>query len=415
MKINKLLASLLLGVGLMTNTVMISYANTSFAVPKDSFVNVVDYTLDTLDEAKSIEIMTYKMPNVWGKDADATALVLFPKSEKPKDGWRVVVWTHGTVGVSDSCAPSLSLLNQGFKVAAKSLLDAGYVVIAPDYEGLGVAGIHPYLNLESEAKAVIYGVKTLQNQYAGDFNGAWMVAGQSQGGQAALGTAEYANEDPMFKGAVAGAPASSLDKIIQEVAPVALSRLEDQEKRANTNLEDRNSIHSYATLLSYGAFIGMGIRAEHPDFDYLDLFQEPAQIIAQNVAGTTGENGLCLGPLRELFKDDLIRYLTENPNTKLMSYPGLDLDSFESNDVLQKFFVDNQPGTKRLDKPVLVIQGEMDTNVPAIVTEAMVQNIQSLGSPDVRLILVPEAGHRDAIVWKNSDLVEFIQKHMPAK
>lgn len=415
MKINKLLASLLLGVGLMTNTVMISYANTSFAVPKDSFVNVVDYTLDTLDEAKSIEIMTYKMPNVWGKDADATALVLFPKSEKPKDGWRVVVWTHGTVGVSDSCAPSLSLLNQGFKVAAKSLLDAGYVVIAPDYEGLGVAGIHPYLNLESEAKAVIYGVKTLQNQYAGDFNGAWMVAGQSQGGQAALGTAEYANEDSTFKGAVAGAPASSLDKIIQEVAPVALSRLEDQEKRANTNLEDRNSIHSYATLLSYGAFIGMGIRAEHPDFDYLDLFQEPAQIIAQNVAGTTGENGLCLGPLRELFKDDLIRYLTENPNAKLMSYPGLDLDSFESNDVLQKFFVDNQPGTKRLDKPVLVIQGEMDTNVPAIVTEAMVQNIQSLGSPDVRLILVPEAGHRDAIVWKNSDLIEFIQKHMPAK
>ena len=132
MKINKLLASLLLGVGLMTNTVMISYANTSFAVPKDSFVNVVDYTLDTLDEAKSIEIMTYKMPNVWGKDADATALVLFPKSEKPKDGWRVVVWTHGTVGVSDSCAPSLSLLNQGFKVAAKRLLDAGYVLIAAD-------------------------------------------------------------------------------------------------------------------------------------------------------------------------------------------------------------------------------------------------------------------------------------------
>lgn len=415
MKINKLLASLCLGVGLMANTVMISYANTNFAVPKDSFVNVVNYTLDTLDEAKSIEIMTYKMPNVWGKEADATALVLFPKGEKPKDGWRVVVWTHGTVGVSDSCAPSLSLLNQGFKVAAKSLLDAGYVVIAPDYEGLGVAGIHPYLNLESEAKAVIYGVKTLQNQYAGDFNGDWMVAGQSQGGQAALGAAEYANEDPTFKGAVAGAPASSLDKIIQEVAPVALSRLEDQEKRANTNLEDRNSIYSYATLLSYGAFIGMGIRAEHPDFDYLDLFQEPSQIIAQNVAGTTGENGLCLGPLRELFKDDLIRYLTENPNAKLMSYPGLNLESFESNDVLQKFFVDNQPGTKRLDKPVLVIQGEMDTNVPAIVTEAMVQNIQSLGSPDVSLILVPEAGHRDAIIWKNSDLVAFIQKHMPAK
>jgi len=28
---------------------------------------------------------------------------------------------------------------------------------------------------------------------------------------------------------------------------------------------------------------------------------------------------------------------------------------------------------------------------------------------------VPEAGHRDAIIWKNSDLVAFVQKHMPAK
>ncbi len=412
MKMKKILTGLFCGLGLMTT---INYANANFIVPQDAFVKVVDYTLDSLSEAKSIEIMTYTMPNVQGKDAEATALVLFPQSEKPKDGWRIVVWTHGTVGVSDSCAPSLSLLSDGFKVAAKSLLDAGYVVMAPDYEGLGVAGIHPYLNLESEAKAVIYGVKTLQNKYEEDFNGDWMVAGQSQGGQAALGTAEYANEDPSFKGAVAGAPASSLDKIIQDVAPIALSRLETQEERANTNLEDRNSIHSYATLLSYGAFIGMGIRAEHPKFDYLALFQKPAQVIAQNVAGTTGENGLCLGPLRELFKDDLIRFLTENPEAKLMSYPGLNLESFEDNEILQKFFVDNQPGTKRLDKPVLVIQGEKDTNVPAIVTEAMVQHIQSLGSPDVNLLLVPDAGHRDAIIWKNSDLIEFVQKHMPAQ
>lgn len=412
MKMKKILMGLFCGLGLMTT---ISYANASFDVPKDSFVKVVDYALESLDEAKSIEIMTYQMPNVLGKTVDATALVLFPQEERPKDGWRVVVWTHGTVGVSDSCAPSLSMLNQSFKVVARSLLKEGYVVIAPDYEGLGVSGIHPYLNLESEAKAVIYGVKALQNKYSSVFQGDWMVAGQSQGGQAALGTAEYANQDSTFKGAVAGAPASSLDKIILEVAPVALSRLEDQENRASTNLEERNSIYSYATLLSYGAFIGMSIRAEHPEFDYLALFQKPAQQIAQNVAGTTGENGLCLGPLRELFKDDLIRYLTQNPNAKLMSYPGLDTESFESNEILQKFFVDNQPGTKRLDKPVLVIQGEMDTNVPAIVTEAMVQHIQSLGSPDISLILVPDAGHRDAIVWKNGELVDFVKKHMPAK
>lgn len=412
---NKLSMTILLGIGLMASVWMTAYAKDDWQMTDNNFASIQAYTLDHLAQAKSIEVMTYRMPNVLNENADATALVLFPNIEKPKDGWRIVAWAHGTVGVSDSAAPSLNVLSESFKVVAQGLLDAGYVVVAPDYEGLGVAGIHPYLNLESEAKSVIYSVKALQNQYGNEFNGEWMVVGQSQGGQAALGTAEYANNDPNFKGAVAGAPASSLDEIIQEVAPIALTRLEDQEKRANIQLKDRNSIHSYATLLSYGAFIGIGVRAQHSDFDYLALFQKRSQAIVQQAAGSTGENGMGLGPLRELFKEDIIQYLTDNAHEQLMSYPGLYLESVEFNTVLQQFFTDNQPGTKRLDKPVLVIQGEMDTNVPAIVTESMVQNMQSLGSSDVSLILVPKAGHRDAIMWKNSELVEFIQAHMPAQ
>lgn len=394
---------------------MMAHAEGTLNIHDAQLVKRENYTLDQLSEARSIEIMTYQMPNVSGDIVNATALLLFPKTEKPQDGWRVVVWAHGTVGVSNACAPSANLLNQNFKVAAQSLLAAGYVIIAPDYEGLGGEGIHPYLNLDSEAKSVIYSVKALQHEYHHDFNGEWMVAGQSQGGHAALGTAEYANDDPMFKGAVAGAPASNLNTIIQEIAPVALSQLEDKEKRAHTHLEDRASIEAYATLLSYGAFIALGIRAEYPEFDYLALFQERSQAIAQKVAGTTGEDGLCLGALRELFKADLIHYLTEYPQDKLMAYPGLNLDSFESNPILQRFFMRNQPGTKRLDKPVLVIQGEMDTNVPAIVTDVMVQHIQALGSADAQLILVANAGHRDAIIWKNDALLAFIQKHMPAQ
>ncbi|GAA5094061.1 alpha/beta hydrolase [Wohlfahrtiimonas larvae] len=394
---------------------MISSVTLGFAISQGNFVNAVDYTLDTLDQAESIEIMTYQMPNVVGENIDATALVLFPNLPKPDDGWRIVVWAHGTVGVSHSCAPSLNSLNSTFRLIAHNLLDAGYVVVAPDYEGLGSSGIHPYLNLESEANAIIYSVKALQSRYGEDFQGDWMVVGQSQGGQASLGAAEYANEDPRFKGAVAGAPASNLDQIIQQIAPIALSQLEDHENRAGIALEQRNSIHSYATLLSYGAFIGIGIRAEYPEFDYLSLFREHTRGIAQHVAGTTGTNGLCLESLRALFKADLIRYLTDHSEAKLMSYPGLDLESFEDNTILQQFFVKNQPGTKRLDKPVLVIQGELDTNVPAIVTETMVQHMKSLGSQSVNLILVPEAGHREAIIWKNNEVVTFIQRYMPAR
>lgn len=406
MRIKKLLATLLLGSGLMSVTIVSSHAEGVFKLS--------EYTLDTLEDTKSIEIMTYTMPNVQGKLVDATALVLFPNTEMPKDGWRVVVWGHGTVGVGDSCAPSLEMLNTGFRLLASSLLNAGYVVIAPDYEGLGGEGIHPYLNLKSEAQSIIHAVKTLQHQHQELFQGDWMVVGQSQGGQAALGTAEYANQDATFKGAVAGAPASHLSKIIQNIAPIALTKLEEKENAKTLPLEGRNSIYSYATLLSYGAFIGLGLRSEYPEFDYLSLFLEPARSIAHNAEGATGGNGLCLGPLRELFIDSITQYLKNNPGANVMSYPGLDVASFDDNRILQDFFMKNQPGTQPLDKPVLVIHGEMDTHVPLAVTEEMVAGLIELGSPNVQLIKVPDAAHRDAIVWRNNDVVAFIKKHMPA-
>lgn len=385
------------------------------ALAHANFVSMTNYTLDSLSDAKSIEIMTYTMPSVHNADIEATALVVFPKTEKPKDGWRLVVWGHGTVGVADSCAPSLTRLNPGFRLIADNLLKDGYVIIAPDYEGLGVDGIHPYLNLSSEAKSIIYAVKALQNKYQSDFQGDWMVVGQSQGGQAALGVAEYADDDPTFKGSVAGAPASSLNKIIQVIAPVALSQIEEKETANNVPLETRFSIYSYATLLSYGTFIGLGIQSEYPDFDYESLFLEPARSVVQHVSSAPENIGLCLGPLRRLFMEDIVQYLQNNPNAKVMSYPGLDMESFKDNPVLQEFFVKNQPGTKKLSKPILIIQGDKDTNVPLIVTEELVTELVDLGSSNITLSKVPDAFHRDAIMWRNDELVAFIKKYMPAK
>ena len=42
-------------------------------------------------------------------------------------------------------------LADGTKDLISKLLAAGYVVVAPDYEGLGTPGIHPFLNVKSEA------------------------------------------------------------------------------------------------------------------------------------------------------------------------------------------------------------------------------------------------------------------------
>lgn len=75
------------------------------------------------------------------------------------------------------------------------------VIIAPDYEGLGTPGMHPYLNLKSEANSAIYAMKAYKERYGNQINGQWMSVYQSQGGHASLGTADL-SEDANYKGAV---------------------------------------------------------------------------------------------------------------------------------------------------------------------------------------------------------------------
>ncbi|MGN5764911.1 lipase family protein [Acinetobacter calcoaceticus] len=386
-----------------------------------TYLSETTYSKDKVDNASSIKIMTYNMVNVQGRTAKATALVMMPKVAQPADGYRVVVWEHGTVGVGDSCAPSNNSVNPRFKILADSLLAAGYVVIAPDYEGLGTPGIHPYLNLGSEAKSAIAAVKAAKDHYGTKLNGQWMSIGQSQGGQASLGTAEYANADASYKGAVAGAPASSLGKIILEVAPAALANIESQEIAAGVPLANRISVDSYATLLAYAALTGVGIKAYEPRFNYRDIFQERAKSLAEFAEGTTGENGLCLDDgsdpslsLIEKFKTDIIQFMTANPDKKVMDYPGLDTNNFKNNQTVQKFLLDNQPGTKRLDKPVYIVQGTADTNVPFPVTKALVENLKALGSASVTLDPVANAKHTQAIVCRNLQVYNFVQAQMPA-
>jgi hypothetical protein len=66
-----------------------------------------------------------------------------PKGEPPAGGWPLVAWAHGTLGVSDRCAPSWT----GHKARDATYIDRwlenGFAVVATDYQGLGGPGPHP--------------------------------------------------------------------------------------------------------------------------------------------------------------------------------------------------------------------------------------------------------------------------------
>ena len=61
-----------------------------------------------------------------------------------------------------------------------------------------------------------------------------------------------------------------------------------------------------------------------------------------------------------------------------------------------------------------VIQGTADTNVPYPITQALVANLKTLGSPNITLDPVMGASHTQAIVCRNAEAVDFIQTYMSA-
>lgn len=379
--------------------------NDSFRPQERVFLSQQSYDEDTLPEASDIQVIRYNMPNVNGERAEATAMVFYPNTPQPQDGWRVVVWEHGTVGSGDSCAPSNNQLNNNFRGLASSLLAQGYVIVAPDYEGLGTRGIHPYLNLKSAAQSAIYAVRAFKEQQGNRFNGAWVSVGQSQGGHASLATAQFADEDPNYKAAVAAAPASSLGYIISEVAPQALSALVEAG-------QDNAAKAVYAELLAYAAYVAVGIKAYEPGFNYRNIFSSRAGIVAEKAEGTTGENGLCLGPLITEYVQDIDDYLVNNPEKTVVDYPGL-VENFQNNSSVEKFLENNQPATEKINVPVMIIQGTADMAVPYPVTNTLQQGLKDMGTT-VNFVEVENASHTEAIVQSRTQLLTFINTSMPS-
>ncbi len=112
---------------------------------------------------------------------------------------RLLVWNHGTAGLQDSCAPSRQSLVTGPpnrrvpRIAGiADLLKRGYVVVAPDYQGLGTPGPAAYLNGPAQGKSSLDAARAARNfpeSGVGDRVGFY---GFSQGGQTDLWAAHLA-------------------------------------------------------------------------------------------------------------------------------------------------------------------------------------------------------------------------------
>lgn len=146
-----------------------------------------------------------------GLRREATGMVVAPEQNSTRTR-RVIAWAHGTVGVAEKCGPSN--LSRFFELTpALEAVRRGYVVVAPDYIGLGNKGPHPYLVGTITARAVLDSVKAAREIEAARAGSEFAVWGESQGGHAALWTGQLASVeggDLRLVGVAAAAPPTDL-------------------------------------------------------------------------------------------------------------------------------------------------------------------------------------------------------------
>ncbi|MFN3514458.1 MAG: lipase family protein [Phenylobacterium sp.] len=123
-----------------------------------------------------------------------SGVLYLPKGRAPAGGWPLFAWAHGTLGIADVCAPSWTGLRARDATYLNRWLEAGFAVVATDYQGLGGPGPHPYLYWPAEGRSVLDSVRAALAEKPGLIANRVVIAGQSQGSGAALGAAKLAAE-----------------------------------------------------------------------------------------------------------------------------------------------------------------------------------------------------------------------------
>ncbi|MCX6469618.1 MAG: alpha/beta hydrolase [Corynebacteriales bacterium] len=145
-----------------------------------------------------------------------TGSVFAPSGPAPQGGWPIVAVGHGSSGIDHGCGPSTGPDFGGELTTVSALVRAGYAVGLSDYQGLGTAGVHPYLDATTAGYNLIDSVRAVRATFSATST-RWAAVGGSQGGAAAWAANEeasaYAPELELI-GSASLAPAADLTGLV---------------------------------------------------------------------------------------------------------------------------------------------------------------------------------------------------------
>jgi acetyl esterase/lipase len=301
----------------------------------------------------------YRSTDYNDRPVAVTGAVIFPaaSSGKARD---IVAWAHPTTGVVSKCAPTLLPDLAGTIMGIDALTDAGYVIVATDYVGLGTKDHHPYLVGLSAARSVLDSVRAARQLKDSEAGHRFAVWGHSQGGHAALFTglnaASYA-PDLKLVGVAAAAPATNLADLFQA----------DRETSSGRSL-------TAMTVLSWSRVFGFP----------LDSFVEKHAISRFEALA-----GDCIETIDDFLKEDR--------DEKALAHSFLTVDPIKTPE-LRTIMDRNTPGALPASTPVFIAQGTADDLVRPAITRAYVSTLCRSGA-HVKLHTMPGGGH----MWAGRD------------
>jgi alpha-beta hydrolase superfamily lysophospholipase len=157
--------------------------------------------------------ISYRSTDKDGRPIVVSGAVIIPAGPAPRGGRPIVLWAHGASGVAENCGlsdkPGLFAQIAGLN----GLLAAGYVVTAPDYQGLGNPGPHPFLVGTASARSVLDAVRAARAMPQAQASSRFALWGESLGAYSVLWAAKaapsYAPELTLV-GVAAAAPPTDL-------------------------------------------------------------------------------------------------------------------------------------------------------------------------------------------------------------
>ena len=314
----------------------------------------------------SLTRVMYHSRSIQDQDIPVTGLIAVPNTPPPAGGYPVISWAHGTTGIADTCAPSLS--PDDYANVANNLLDAGYVVVATDYEGLGTPGRHPFIVGESEARGVLDMVRAARNLAEAHASDRYLVWGHSQGGHAAMFALHIADTwapELHLVGVVAGAPPSQLSLIYQAL--------------------QTSPFKHYLLMAAAGFNAAYGDEAAP-----LDAVLTPEGIQALSAVDTG-----CSGDIAKATAGLATSSVTKGDPNNAPEWA--------------KLLKDNDPGqfTAPAREPVLIIQGGNDEQIPVVSSQLMFDQLCKIGQVEQRWIY-PGQSHAGVIGPSFGDMLTWI-------